>query len=200
MNKKIDDYIQKSAEFAKPILKHFRSLVHKSDTEIEETIKWGMPFFDHKGTVCHMAAFKNHCAIGFWKGSLMKDPHKVFIRNEEAAMGHLGKVASIKELPSDKILIEYIKEAVKLNEDGVKLPTKKPKEKKELKIPDYLASSLKKNKKAQKTFEDFSYTNKKEYVDWLTEAKTESTRNKRLETAIEWMSEGKIRNWKYVKK
>ncbi|MEO8398433.1 MAG: YdeI/OmpD-associated family protein [Ignavibacteriaceae bacterium] len=199
MNKKFDDYIQKSADFAKPILKHFRSLVHKADPDIEETIKWGMPFFDHKGTVCHMAAFKQHCAIGFWKGSLMKDSKKVFVRNEEAAMGHLGRITSLKDLPSDKILIEYIKEAVKLNEAGIKLPPKKPKEKKELEIPDYLTTALKKNKKAQKTFEDFSYTNKKEYIDWLTEAKTEATRNKRLETAIEWISEGKIRNWMYVK-
>lgn len=196
---RIDTYIERSAEFAKPILKHIRSLVHKACPDVEETIKWGFPHFDHKGIVCSMAAFKQHCAFGFWKASLMKDPEGVLKIAERNAMGHLDKITSVKDLPADKIMIEYIKEAARLNEEEVKLPAKEKKEKKELTVPDDLAMALKKNKKAQSTFEKFSPTNKREYIDWLTEAKTEATRIKRLETAIEWMAEGKIRNWKYMR-
>ena len=146
LNKKIDSYIDKSADFAKPILNHFRNVVHKAHPDIEETVKWGMPFFEYKGPICNMAAFKQHCAIGFWKASLMKDPHKIFSKDPEAAMGQFGKITSLRDLPSDKILIAYIKEAVKLNEEGIKVE-KKPIERKELVIPSYFISALKKNKK-----------------------------------------------------
>lgn len=130
----------------------------------------------------------------------MKDPHKLMTAIGETAMGQFGKITDLSELPKDKILIEYIKEAARLNEDGVKLPAKPKNEKQELDIPDYFKAALNKNKKAKATFESFSYSNKKEYVEWITEAKSEATRQKRLETAIEWLAEGKIRNWKYVKK
>ncbi len=199
LNKKIDAYIEKSADFAKPILKHFRTVVHKAHPDIEETVKWGMPFFEYKGVICNMASFKQHCAIGFWKASLMTDSHNLFSKDNEAAMGQLGRITSLKDLPPDKILITYIKEAIKLNEAGVKVE-KKTTIKKELEIPSYLISALKKSKKANFAFDNFSYSHKKEYVEWITEAKTEATRNKRLTTAIEWISEGKGRNWKYEKK
>ena len=131
----------------------------------------------------------------------MKDPKLIANAKSETAMGHLGRITSLKDLPSDRVMISYLKEAKKLNDDGVKLP-KKPvsKTKKELKVPDYFNKSLKKNKKALKTFEDFTYSHKKEYVEWVTEAKTEETRNKRMATTVEWLSEGKPRNWKYMKK
>lgn len=201
-DKKVDDYIAKRPDFAKPILNHLRELFHKAHPAFEEKIKWGVPSFDHKGIVANMAAFKEHCALVFWKASLMKDPHKIFAKEGKSGMGHLGKIKSLKDLPSDKILIQYIKEAVNLNENGIKLPSKKE-NKKDLEIPSYFKSALKSlpdGKKAWEIFENFSYSNKKEYIDWLNDAKTESTRKKRLETAVKWISEGKIRNWKYVKK
>ncbi len=116
-------------------------------------------------------------------------------------MGHFGRITGLKALPSDKIMIEYIKEAALLNKEGIKV-IRKPaaKEKKVLKIPDYLAKALAKNKKVGETFSKFSPSHKKEYIEWLTDAKTVETRNKRLETAVEWMSEGKPRMWKYIKK
>ena len=198
---RIDAYIAKSEEFAKPILEHFRTLVHKACPDVEETIKWGFAFFDYKGPFCSMAAFKQHCAIGFWKASLMKDPKLISNAKSEGAMGHLGRIASLKDLPSDKVLLAYLKEAAKLNADGIKLPAKqKPNKKKELVVPDYFVKILKKNKKAKETFNGFSYSQKKEYVEWITEAKTEETRNKRIATTIEWLAEGKIRNWKYAKR
>ncbi len=198
-DKRIDAYIAKSADFAKPIITHLRELVHAACPDVTETIKWGMPSFDYKGPMCGFAAFKQHCSFGFWKASLMKDPKLMENAKAESAMGHLGRITSLKELPSDKKLIAYIKEAMKLNEDGVKVE-RKPKPKKELSVPKYLIDALRKNKKALTTFETFSPSAQREYVDWITEAKTEDTRNKRMEQAVEWMAEGKPRNWKYMKK
>jgi uncharacterized protein YdeI (YjbR/CyaY-like superfamily) len=195
---RIDAYIAKSADFAKPILNHFRKLVHTACPEVEETIKWGMPFFQYKGMLCHMAAFKEHCAFGFWKGDLLFKQNKKIENKREEAMGHLGRVTSISDLPKEKALIALIKEAAKLNDAGIESPSKrKTAEKKELMIPDYFTSTLKKNRKAAATFEKFSYSHRKEYVNWVTEARTEETRKKRLHTAMEWLAEGKSRHWKY---
>ena len=204
MNKKdprIDLYISKSAEFAKPILMHLRELIHVACPDVEETIKWSFASFDYKGPMCSMAAFKQHCAFGFWKASLMKDKTLTKNAESESAMGHYGKITSLKDLPSDKKIIAHIKEAMVLNEKGIKLPPKKvTKEKKEIVIPEYFLKELKKNKKAFTTFEAFSPSHKREYIEWITEAKTDETKNRRMKTAIEWMSEGKSRNWKYMKK
>jgi uncharacterized protein YdeI (YjbR/CyaY-like superfamily) len=199
-NKSTDAYIAKSADFAKPILEHFRELVHTTCPDVEEKIKWSMPFFDYRGEMmCHMAAFKQHCAIGFWKGSIMKDPVLRETAQSEAAMGHLGRIASLKDLPSDKKIIAWIKEAMHLNENGIKLPPKAiSKEKKEIAVPDYFIKALAKNKKANAAFEAFAYSHKKEYIQWITEAKTEATRNKRMLQATEMITEGKSRNWKYA--
>jgi uncharacterized protein YdeI (YjbR/CyaY-like superfamily) len=199
---RVDAYIKNAQPFAQPILKHIRELVHKACPDVEEKIKWSSPHFDYKGgPMCHMASFKEHCAFGFWKAALMKDTGLMEMARSEAAMGHMGRISSLKDLPSDKVMLGYIKEAMKLNEAGVKVSKKviTETEKKELVTPDYLDTALKKNKKAKATFDAFSYSNKKEYITWLEEAKTEATRTKRLADAIEWMREGKIRNWKYQK-
>ncbi|WP_443943967.1 YdeI/OmpD-associated family protein [Pedobacter sp. AW1-32] len=195
----VDQYIAKSAEFSIPILEHLRYLVHQADARIQETIKWGMPFFELKGTVCHMAAFKNHCAFGFWKGSLMEDDMGIF-KERKDAMGWLGQIRSFSDLPADEVLIAYIQAAIKLNEDGVKLPPKpKSSALRELIIPDYFLEALEADAKAMNIFQNFSYSNKKDYIQWLLEAKTEATRMKRLATAVEWIGEGKVRMWKYQK-
>ena len=197
-DKRVDAYIARSTGFAKPILVHLRKLVHSGCPEVEETIKWGFPHFDYYGIMCSMASFKQHCSFGFWKASLMTDPENRLSEVGETAMGHFGRLTKLADLPSDKILIGYIREAAKLNEEGVKI-SRKPKfpEKKTLLVPDYFKQVLNKNKTALKTFEAFSYSNKKDYVEWVTEAKTEETREKRIATSIEWMAEGKSRNWKY---
>ncbi|MDX1938855.1 MAG: YdeI/OmpD-associated family protein [Flavihumibacter sp.] len=199
-NKAVDAYIAKSADFAKPILTHLRELVHKACPDVVETIKWGTPSFEYKGILCGFASFKAHCSFGFWKASLMKD-NELLLSNakSEAAMGHLGKLTSLKDVPSDKRITAWIKDAMRLNDEGVKVEKKKPVTQKELEIPGYFTKAVQKNKKAWKLFEAFSPSNKKEYVLWVDEAKTEDTRNKRLEQAIEWMAEGKPRNWKYMK-
>lgn len=196
---KVDLYISKSADFAKPVLIHFRKLVHNACPEVEEKIKWSFPHFDYKGMMCSMAAFKQHCAFGFWKASLMKDKALLANAKSESAMGHYGKITLLKDLPSDKKIIAHIKEAMMLNEKGIKLPPRKvTTAKKEIVVPDYFLKQLKKNKKAFTTFENFSLSHKREYVEWITEAKTDETKSRRMETAIEWMAEGKSRNWKYM--
>jgi len=198
-DERVDAYIAKSAAFAQPILNHLRDLLHTTCPEVEETMKWGMPAFDYKGPLCNMAAFKQHAVFGFWKASLMKDKGELK-DNQQNAMGHLGKVTGITDLPPDKTIIAWIKEAMKLNENGVKLPPKKKTDAKEIVVPDYFSKALNKNKPALKVFEAFSPSHKKEYLQWITEAKTKETMNRRMETALEWMAEGKGRNWKYQTK
>jgi len=197
----MDAYIAKSADFAKPILEHLRKLVHKACPGVEETMKWSMPFFQYQGAIlCNMAAFKRHCAFGFWQASLMRDPAKVMQLKDKEAAGHFGHILSLKDLPADKILLAYIKEVVGLNEMTGKLPArKKAPPKKELPVPESLAAALKKNKKAMAAWEAFAPSHRREYNEWVTEAKTEETRQKRVDTTIEWITEGKSRHWKYKK-
>ncbi|MCB0409698.1 MAG: YdeI/OmpD-associated family protein [Flavobacteriales bacterium] len=190
-NPKVDEYIAKSADFAQPILSKLRALVHQAHPDIEETIKWGMPNFEYKGLLFNMAAFKQHCAFGFWKQKLIKA-----LDESEDGMGSLGKIKSLEDLPSDEILLMLMKEAVMLNEKGIQVP-KTPKAKKELLIPQELTDKLKSHPKAKEVFENFSYSHQKEYVEWITEAKREATKEKRIEQTIEWLNAGKHRNWKY---
>lgn len=202
-DKRIDVYIDNAEPFAKPVLKKLRELIHKGNPETKETIKWGMPFFEYKGPLCNFASFKKHATFGFWKYKLIKDPKGYLqdISNKGGdAMGNLGRITGLKDLPPDNVIIGFIKQAKKLNDDGIKSPSKTKISKKELEIPDYFIKALKRNKQAEITFNGFPYSHKKEYVEWITDAKTDATRLKRINTAIEWMTEGKSRTWKYMKK
>src|SRR5581483_6800026 len=154
--------------------------------------------FTYKGKIlCNMASFKEHCSFGFWNSSMVLDPND----NKSAqAMGQFGRLTSLKDLPPKKLIAGYIKKAADLLDRGVRPVRPKPTTpKKELVIPDYFTASLKQNKKAQAAFDGFPYSHKKEYVEWVTEAKTEETRQRRIATALEWLAEGKSRNWKYQK-
>lgn len=190
---RIDAYIEKSAEFARPILSHLRKLVHEVCPDVAETLKWSMPSFEYKGILCTFAAFKEHCTFGFWKQSLMENgPFP-----EKNAMGSVGRITSLDDLPNDATMKRLIAEAVRLNEQGIKVPRSVSKEKKELVVPDILLEALARHQAAAETFNRFPYSKKKDYVEWITGAKAEATRDKRLATAIEWLAEGKSRNWKY---
>jgi uncharacterized protein YdeI (YjbR/CyaY-like superfamily) len=192
----VDAYIAKSAEFARPILTRLRGLMHKACPQIEETMKWSVPHFEYKGVVANMAAFKQHASFGFWKQKLMEDPAGLFPAPDDSSMGG-RKFRSNAELPSDTVLIRYIKAAVALNEQGVKVARFPRKKKPPAKPPAELVAALRKNAKARVTFENFSPSQQREYVEWLTEAKQEATRQRRLAQAVEWMAEGKPRHWKY---
>jgi len=195
---RIDAYIAKSADFAKPILTHLRELVHAACPDVEETMKWSFPNFMYKGMFCSMASFKAHCAFGFWKASLIFGEGKAAAADDKGSMGHFGRLTAPSDLPKDKELLAYIKEAVRLNDAGISKARPRPKVKKELVVPSYFMLALKKNKKALAAFEGFSYSHKKEYLEWITEAKTDETRQRRIATALEWMAEGKSRNWQYM--
>ena len=196
---RVDAYIAKAADFAKPILKEIRATVHEVCPDCEETLKWSSPSFTYKGMLCGMAAFKNHCTFGFWKHELIFGKEKLAANGEERGMGQFGRITSLSDLPKDEVLLAYINEAVRLNDEGTKVPSRaKPKKKAPLVVPAYFMKELKKNTKALAVFEAFSYSHKKEYTEWITEAKAEDTRKRRLETAIQWMTEGKARNWKYM--
>jgi uncharacterized protein YdeI (YjbR/CyaY-like superfamily) len=192
---RIDAYIAKSGDFAKPILTYFRNLVHEACPDVEETMKWSFPNFTYKGMLCGMAAFKEHCSVGFWKESLILPSKDGEVRE---GMGSLGRITKLSDLPSKKVLSGYIKEAVKLNEAGIKTPRAKSKAPKKLVVPEDLSRALSANPAAQATFQSLGPSYQREYIEWITEAKTQATRTRRLETAIEWLSEGKKRNWKYM--
>jgi uncharacterized protein YdeI (YjbR/CyaY-like superfamily) len=194
---RFDQYIARAPEFARPILAHLREVVHAACPEVKETMKWSSPHFDYKGPLCHMAAFKQHCGFGFWKGALVVGKE---VASDDAA-GQFGRLTSVADLPPDDVLAGYVREAKRLNDEGVKSPARaKPAETKELAVPDDLAAALRGNPAALAAFEAFSPSKRKEYVEWITEAKSAATRTKRLDTAIEWIAEGKARHWKYEKR
>lgn len=196
-DKRIDSYITKSAPFAQPILEHLRKIIHEACPEVNETIKWGFPNFEYHGILCSMAAFKAHCAFGFWKAALMKNA-SYLKQNQEDSMGHLGRITSLMDLPGDRQIKSMIEEAMVLNETGATLPSdKKKKEKKAIPIPELLLKKFEKAGKAASTFYAFSPSQQREYLEWITEAKTEATRLKRVEQTIEWLKDGKRRNLKY---
>lgn len=196
---RVDAYIDRSADFARPILLHIRKLVHKACPDVKETMKWSFPHFDYKDQMmCSMASFKAHVAFGFWKQSLMEN---AAFPAEKTAMGSFGRLTSLKDLPDDKTMKKLIGDAMKLNDAGVKVKRAfVSKDRKELIVPDVLLEALAKHERAAETFNNFPYSCRREYVDWITEAKTDATRDKRLVTTIEWLAEGKRRNWKYEKK
>jgi len=191
---RVDAYIAKSADFAQPILKHIRKLMHRADPDIEETLKWGMPSFNHGGIVCNMAAFNEHCAFGFWKSKLILDG------KAQEAMGSFGRIESLKDLPSDARLLGYMKKAVKLNLEAVKIPGRTKRKATPLQVPADLRRALKATPKAAVTFKALSASHRNEYVKWISGAKQADTRDKRLVTALQWLAEGKNLNWRYEKR
>ncbi len=202
-DKRVDAYIAKSAPFAQAVLTHLRGLIHKASPDVTEEVKWGHPFFVHNGTILgHMAAFKEHCSFGFWgaeMGKVLKDEGVL----QSGGMGSLGRITSVKDLPTDKKMVGYIRQAAEFIDSGrgetwvaarrkvVKAP------KAAVETPAEFAAALKKNKAAAKVFEGFSPSCKREYVEWIAEAKRDETRERRIAQAVEWIAEGKQRNWKY---
>jgi len=201
----VDAYIAQSGDFAKPILTKLRAVAHKACPDVIEKIKWGAPAFEYKGPLCGMVAFKKHCAFGFWKSELLfRDKDSTFVKaGEKLSWGVKGRdpeaarITAISDLPSDAVLLKIIKEAKRLNDEGVALPKRKPES---VPLPKDFEAAMKKVKRAAANFEAFAPSHKREYIGWITEAKREETRRARIATAVEWISEGKSRNWKYQKR
>lgn len=198
---RIDAYIEKSASFAQPVLHHLREVIHKAVPQITEDIKWSRPFFLYNGKIlCNLSAFKAHCAFGIWNtevASAIKESG----RDSSEAMGTFGRITSVTDLPPAKEIAQLLQQAAKDLTEGLNNPlkamrsAKPPKE--EIASPAEFLNALKKNKSAQKTYDGFSPSQRREYLEWITEAKREETRDKRIAQAVEWIAEGKQRNWKY---
>ena len=194
-DKRVDEFIERANPFARPILKRLRTWAHRYAPECEETVKWGMPHFQYKGKLfCGMSAFKEHCAFGFWHPLMRRDD------NSPEGMGSFGKIRSVADLPAEAAFARMAREAMRLTDEGVKAPPRPKAEKEPLVVPKDLAAALKRHKAAAKAFDEFSYSHRKEYIQWLEEAKTEETRGKRLATTLEQLAEGKSRHWKYLQK
>ena len=199
-NKKVDAYIARSEAFARPILEHLRKLIHEACPEVEEVIKWGIPHFDYKGDMmCILAAYKGHCSFSLFKAGLMSDPKLIESVKAGQKMGYMDKIKTLSDLPAKKVLVAYIKEAMTLNEKGVKKTKPKSEKPKVIEVPDYFTKKLATNPLAKGIFESKSASFRKDYIIWITDAKTDATREKRMEEALEWIAEGKSRFWKYEK-
>jgi uncharacterized protein YdeI (YjbR/CyaY-like superfamily) len=191
---RIDAYIAKAKPFARPILKHIRKLVHQGCPDVDETIKWGSPHFDYQGSpMAGMASFKEHAVFGFWKASLLSGAKT---SKSAEAMGQFGRMASLADLPADAKILKMVREAAKLNEQGITIKRPKPGSKPPLPVPADLAKVLAKNKKVKAGFEGLPPGQRREYLEWLLEAKREETRAKRFKTALAQMAEGKSLHWK----
>jgi uncharacterized protein YdeI (YjbR/CyaY-like superfamily) len=193
---RVDAYVRKSADFARPILRHFRELVHEGAPDAEETLKWGFPHFTRKGILCSMAAFKAHCAIGFWKGALfLPEPKKA-----EEAMGQMGRISSLDDLPPREVLLGFVRRAVELDEAGIKAPSSSRKKRKAPAIPAPFLTALDADPEAAAHFAKMSPSGRRDYIEWVADAKREATRDRRIATAVEWIAQGKPRNWKYIQR
>ena len=190
---RVEAYIAKAPEFAKPILVRIRQEVHATCPDVEEDMKWGAPHFMYKGMLCAMASFKRHAAFGFWKGSLVVGPAVT----DTNAAGWFGRLTRVSDLPPRKALAAYVRKAMALNDAGIAAPRSQKRPAKPIKVPADLATALKKSKKAKAAFDAFSPSHQREYIEWITEAKTDATRTRRLETSVGWIADGKGRNWKY---
>src|SRR5689334_6431255 len=180
---KVDAYIRKAAPFAQPILTDIRDTVHDACPDVDEAIKWSFPHFMYKGMLCSMASFKAHAAFGFWKGSLVTGGPR-----SEDAMGHFGRITKRSDLPSKKALSALIKKAAALNDAGIKEPRAPKRAPAPVKTPAILAAALKANQKAKAGYDAMPPSHKREYIEWITEAKTDGTRARRLAQALEWMA------------
>lgn len=193
---RIDSYIARQADFARPILEHLRSAVHAACPEAEETVKWSMPHFLYKGQMLvGMAAFKAHATFGFWRAKEVLGETGV----ERDAMGQFGRLTSVADLPADDVLHALIRKAMALTDAGVRPARTKAAPKAELETPRELETALSANPAARATFDSFPPGCRREYVEWVAEAKRPETRDTRIVQAVSWMAEGKRRNWKYEK-
>jgi uncharacterized protein YdeI (YjbR/CyaY-like superfamily) len=191
---RIDAYIARQADFARPILEHLRAAVHAACPDCEETLKWSMPTFMYKKEIlAGMAAFKAHATFGFWKGSLVVGD----TNEQKSAMGQFGRLTSVDDLPPGDVLGQLIGKAMALNDAGVKVKRPVKHAKPDVETPPDLGEALAGNAAARAAYDGFPTSAKRDYVDWLTEAKRPETRARRLGQAVEWMAEGKRRNWKY---
>jgi uncharacterized protein YdeI (YjbR/CyaY-like superfamily) len=188
---RVDAYIQAAPPSAQPILERLRTIARRALPEAQEDMKWGMPHFTIGGkNVAGFAAFKEHCSFVVHGDN-----------PEGGGMGGYGKIASLAEIPPEKQIVAALHAARdRIKEHGSATTGRgAPKPKAEIAMPDDLAAALGAAPKAKAVFEALAPSHRREYLEWITSAKREETRAKRIATTIEWLTEGKKRNWKYEK-
>jgi len=205
LNPKVDAYIEMARPFAQPILAHLRKAIHAGCPQVDETIKWSRPFFEYRSVIlCNISGFKEHCSLGFWGleiGAILRKAGVV----RDGAMGSLGRITSIASLPPEKKIVDWVAQAAALIESGrerspiAARPRVVKPAKPALKTPPDLKRALAKNKKASAAFAAFGPSCRREYIEWIVDAKRPETREQRIATAVTWTAEGKQRNWKYQK-
>jgi uncharacterized protein YdeI (YjbR/CyaY-like superfamily) len=194
---RVDAYIAGRADFARPLLRHLRQVVHGACPQVEETIKWGMPAFEYHGLLCMMAGFKHHAAFHFRNGRRVVDSDDA----TDSAMGQFGRLTSLEQLPPKRVLAGYVKKAMALNESkqSAKPAKRRMPTRPRLGVPPAFAAALARNKRAFATFEGLSPSHRREYLEWIAGAKRDETRARRIATALQWLAEGKRHNWRYEK-
>jgi uncharacterized protein YdeI (YjbR/CyaY-like superfamily) len=199
----VDTYIDRAQPFAIPILLHLRKLIHKACPQVEESIKWSRPFFSYRGTIlCNISAFKHHCSLGFWGEEIA-----AVLRHADAlqpgAMGSLGRITSLKDLPADKLLLDWLRQAIGFIESGTYTSPITARQKvakapgPTTETPTDFLDALAANQPASAVYAAFSPSCRREYLEWITTAKRPTTRAARIATALTWIAQGKQRNWKY---
>lgn len=198
-DKRIDAYIARAKPFAQPVLRHVRAVVHEGCADVEETIKWGFPhFYFNKKPLVGMAAFKEHAALNFWRADQIPALKALRLSTEKKGMGTLGRLTAVSDLPPKKTLVSWVRTAARLATTDVAVAMSTPKKvRKVLRAPSVFVAAIKKNKKAWAAYSAFSQTAKNDYIEWIVEAKTDATRERRMAEAVRWMADGKTRNWKY---
>lgn len=187
---RIDAYIAKARPFARPILEKIRERIHAVMPEVEEAMKWSHPTYCKDGKiVLGTAAFKEHAAVNFWRGQ------ELGLDTRDGAMGQLGKLTSVEDLPKD--LDRMIARAAELSTRAPKPRKTKHEPRPQPVMHPEFAASLERAPKARASLEAFSPSAQREYLEWIAEAKQDATRQKRIASAVEWLSQGKRRNWKY---
>jgi uncharacterized protein YdeI (YjbR/CyaY-like superfamily) len=201
LNSKVDEYIAKSEEFSKPILEYLRQIIDETCPDATEDIKWGTPHYSYKGDhLCMIAGFKNHCSFSLYKAEFLKDKEIAESVKAGKKFGYMDKLKSVSELPSKEILVSLLKEVMTINENGIKKEKTISDKPKVIETPDYLTEALNADKKAKEVWESKSDSYRKDYLVWIIDAKTDATRQKRIEQSLEWIAEGKGRFWQYAKK
>lgn len=192
LDPRFDAYIAKAAPFAQPILRELRARMHKVCPDVVETIKWRNLSFEYHGLLAGMAAFNAHLAFGFWKDELLKADAAL-----TPTLVKVGRVTELAGLPTAAAFAKAVKKAMALNRDGAPLPRKKPGKRAPIAMPPAFAQALAAMPKAKKTFDGFPPGKQRDYLEWITEAKKDATRDQRIEQAVAWLAEGKSRHWKY---
>jgi len=197
LDRRVDAKFSQAPDFAQPIIQLLRKAIHQACPEVQETLKWGMPAFEYQGLLAIVGIFKSHCSLVLWKHQLLAEKFPELAEIANPSTGKFGRLTKRSDLPSQAKLNQYLKFAVALNAEGVRVPKRRKATRPVPTLPPEFKAALRRHKVAAQTFEKLSPSCQRDYVNWIADPKREETRAKRIATSIEWLAAGKKRNWKY---